>query len=170
MAWDLGKRNVPDTYEFARKLHRAATGDFQLTTDGWHPYRTAIPATFGQSLDYAVLAKDYVPNADRRRYSPPEIISITIRIQTGDPDESLICTSRVERHNRTLRTQIRRLTRLTDAHSKKWVNHEAALALYFAYYNFCQVHMTLKTTPAVRAGLTDHVWSVQELLRRIGAE
>ncbi len=170
VAWHLCKRSVPDTYEFARKLRRATTGAFQLTTDGWHPYRTAIPATFGQSLDYAVLVKDYVPNPDRRRYSPPEIISITIRIQTGDPDESLICTSHVERHNRTLRMQIRRLTRLTDAHSKKWVNHEAALALFFAYYNFCRVHMTLKTTPAVRAGLTDHVWPVQELLRRIGVE
>lgn len=169
VAWHLGKRNVPDTYEFARKLRRATTGAFQLTADGWHPYRAVIPATSGQTLDYAVPVKDYVPNPDRRRYSPPEITSITIRIQTGDPDESLIGTSHVERHNRTLRRQIRRLTRLTDAHSKKWANHEAALALFFDYYNFCRVHMTLKTTPAVRAGLADHVWPVQELLRRIGA-
>jgi hypothetical protein len=117
-----------------------------------------------------VLVNDYVPNPDQRRYSPPEIVSITIRIQTGDPDERLICTSHVERHNRTLRMQIRRLTRLTDAHSKKWENHEAAFGLFFAHYKFCRVHMTLKTTPVVEAGLTDHVWSVAQLLERVAAQ
>ena len=84
----------------------------------------------------------------------------------GAPDKDRICTCHVERHNLTIRMTVRRLTRLTNAHSKKWENHDAALALFFAYYNFCRVHMTLKTTPAVKAGMTDHVWSLAELLRR----
>jgi transposase-like protein/IS1 family transposase len=169
VAWHLGKRCQEDTQAFAHKLRAATTGSFQLTTDGWLPYRSAIPETFGQSLDYAVIIKDFVNNPDERRYSPPEIIHITIRIQTGDPERSMISTSHVERHNRTLRMQIRRLTRLTDAHSKKWENHEAALAFFIAYYNFVRVHSTIKTTPAVEAGLTDHVWSMGELLAKINA-
>jgi len=169
VAWHLGKRVEGDTWDFAKKLREATVGSFQLTTDGWLPYRTAIPVTFGRSLDYAVLVKDYkaLPE-DQRRYSPPEVVAVKVHIQTGNPDQDQICTSHVERHNRTIRMQIRRMTRLTDAHSKKWANHEAALAFFFAYYNFCRVHMTLKTTPAVAAGLTDHVWSVKELLEKIG--
>jgi transposase-like protein/IS1 family transposase len=173
IAWHLGKRSVQDTWEFAYKLRRATVGDFQLTTDGFHPYRAAIPATFGPSLDFAVLIKDYdAAPEDLRRYSPPEVVRITVRIQTGNPDRSQICTSHVERHNLTIRMQIRRLTRLTNGFSKKWENHEAALALFFAFYNFCRPHMTLteeaghKTTPAMAAGLADHVWSVAELLER----
>jgi hypothetical protein len=83
---------------------------------------------------------------------------------TGNPDEKRICTSHVERHNKTMRMQIRRRTRLTDGHSKKWENHEAALALFFAYYNFCRVHSTIETTPAVKAGLATEPWSVERLL------
>jgi IS1 family transposase len=164
IAWHVGKRCPEDTYEFAGKLRRATVGEFQLTTDGYTPYRTAIPATFGSSLDFAQLHKEYGAAEDERRYSPPVVTGITINIRTGDPEPSSICTSHVERHNRQIRMQTRRMTRLTDAHSKKWGHHEAALALFFAYYNFCRVHGTLKTTPAIAAGLTDHVWSVQELL------
>lgn len=173
VAWHLGKRSPEDILEFAQKLRRATAGDFQLTTDGYHPYRTAIPATFGQTLDFAVLIKDYdTAPEDQRRYSPPEVVQVTIRIQTGNPDPNQICTSHVERHNLTIRMQIRRLTRLTNAFSKKWTNHEAALGLFFAYYNYCRPHMTLtaeshsKTTPAMAAGLADRVWTVQELIER----
>src|ERR1019366_5672185 len=88
-------------------------------------------------------------------------------VHLGNPDPELICTSHVERHNKTLRMQIRRLTRLTDAHSKKWENHEAAVALFIAYYNFCRVHSTIKMTPAMKSGLTNHVWSVGELLTKM---
>src|SRR5580693_5485997 len=102
------------------------------------------------------------------RYSPPVVTGITIKIRSGNPEASSICTSHVERHNRQIRMQTRRLTRLVDAHSKKWENHQAALALFFAYYNLARVHSTIETTPAVAAGLTDHVWSVQELLARAG--
>jgi IS1 family transposase len=165
VAWHLGKRSVQDTWDFAEKLQRATTGRFQLTTDGFHPYRDAIPGTFGQGLDFAVQIKNYHSSPEEyRRYSPPEVVSVKVRVQTGHPDESQISTSHVERSNRTLRMQIRRMTRLTDAHSKKWENHEAALVLFFAYYNFCRVHSTLKTTPAVASGLTDEPWSVQRLI------
>jgi len=106
---------------------------------------------------------------ERRRYSPPTIREIIATPQIGNLDPALICTSHVERHNKTLRMQIRRLTRLTDGHSKKWENHEAALALFFAYYNFCRVHLTLKTTPAVASGLADRPWSVEDLLANVNA-
>src|SRR5882724_8885483 len=101
---------------------------------------------------------------DEHRYSPAVVTGVTIKIRTGDPDESLICTSHIERHNRQIRMQVRRLTRLVDAHSKKWENHEAALALFFAYYNFCRVHSTIKTTPAGASGLASEPWSVQRLI------
>lgn len=111
------------------------------------------------------------------RYSPGQVIDTYTVVLIGQSDMDLVCTSHAERHNLTLRMQIRRLTRLTNAHSKKWANHRAALALFFAFYNFCRVHTTLceeaklagsavrKVTPAMAAGLTDHVWSVEELLR-----
>jgi IS1 family transposase len=170
VAWHLGKRCPEDTLEFAEKLRSATTGRFQLTTDGYTPYRTAIPFVFGPRLDFAQLTKEYGTTEEgQRRYSPPEVIGITIAIRTGAPNPADICTSHVERHNRQIRMQVRRLTRLTDAHSKKWENHEAALALFFAYYNFCRVHMTLKDTPAVKAGLAAEPWSVMELLRRANA-
>jgi IS1 family transposase/transposase-like protein len=169
IAWHLGKRSVQDTYDFAKKLRRATSGNFQLTTDGFHPYRTAVPSVFGPWLDFAVLVKKYdeVPE-DQRKYSPSEVVSVTVRVQTGNPDESQICTSHVERSNLTLRMQIRRLTRLTNAHSKKWENHEAALALFFAYYNFCRVHSTIGCTPAVKSGLAKETWSVKQLLDEVG--
>jgi IS1 family transposase len=168
LAWHLGKRDVGDTDTFARRLREATTGSFQLTSDGWHPYRRAIPASFGTSLDFAVMIKDYAANPEEfRRYSPPDVVSVTVRVQTGNPDPAQICTSHVERSNLTLRMQIRRFTRLTNGHSKKWENHEAAIAFFFAYYNFCRVHSTLKTTPAVAAKLTDRTWSVEELLQQV---
>jgi IS1 family transposase len=167
LAFHLGKRCPEDTRSFAAKLHLATRGRFQLTTDGFRPYLTAIPEAFGNNIDFATLVKVYgETEGEPRRYSPGRIVETTATAQIGNPDPDSICTSHVERSNLTLRMQIRRLTRLTNAFSKKWENHEAALAFFFAYYNFCRVHMTLKTTPAVEAGLTDHVWSVQELLEK----
>lgn len=101
------------------------------------------------------------------RYSPGEVIDCYATPCIGSPDLEKTCTSHAERQNLNIRMQIRRMTRLTNGHSKKWENHDAALALYFAFHNFCRVHSTLKTTPAVAAGLTDHVWSVGELLAAI---
>jgi hypothetical protein len=135
-------------------------------TDGFTPYRTAIPAIFnGRRIDYATLVKVYGESEEgSRRYSPSEIIGTIETPLLGEPEEARICTSHVERSNKTLRMQIRRLTRLTDAHSKKLANHGSAMALFFAYYNFCRVHMTLKATPAKAAGLTTETWSLERLL------
>ncbi len=181
LAWHMGKRSPEDTREFAERLSHATSGRFQLTTDGYTPYRNAMPATLGGRIDFAQLVKVYANSETEGRYSPGEVVdTYAVQIE-GDPDEDFICTSHVERHNLTIRMQIRRYTRLTNAFSKKWTNHEAMLGLFFAYYNFCRVHMTLtestreeeerplrKITPAMAAGLTDHVWSVAELLAVVG--
>jgi transposase-like protein/IS1 family transposase len=169
LAWHLGKRCPMDTLEFADKLYAATSGRFQLTTDGYTPYRTVIPTMFGARVDFATLVKVYGESEEesRRRYSPPRIIEVVATVRTGNPDPDRICTSHVERSNLTIRMMVRRMTRLTNAFSKKWENHEAALALFFAYYNFCRVHMTLKTTPAVAIGLTDHPWTMAQLLQRV---
>ena len=137
-----------------------------MTTDGYTPYRTAIPAILGgRGIDYATLVKAYGESEEgSRRYSPATIIGTIETPLMGEPNEARICTSHVERSNKTLRMQIRRPTRLTDAHSKKLANHEAAMALFFAYYNFCRRHMTLKMTPAKAAGLTTETWSLERLL------
>ncbi len=173
VTWHVAKRTPDATLEFAEKLRRATTGRFQLTTDGFTPYRSEMPFVFGPRIDFAQLVKVYAsPQGEnsQARYSPGDVVDTYSVTVTGEPDEDRICTSHAERGNLTLRMQIRRLTRLTNAHSKKWENHEAAMALFFAYYDFCRPHQTLteeaevKTTPAMKAGLTDHVWSVEELL------
>ncbi len=159
---------------FAEKLARATAGRFQLSTDGFTPYRTAIPNALGWRVDFARLVKVYgFPEGDDRRYGPPEVVSAVATPAYGNPDMNKVCTSHVERHNLTARMMIRRMTRLTNAFSKKWENHEAAMALFFAFYNYCRPHMTLteaagtKTTPAMASGLADRVWTVAELLERV---
>lgn len=164
VAWHLGKREPADAYIFSDKLRYATAGKFQLTTDGWPAYPGAIRATFGESLDYAQLAKVYRHDENDRRYSPPQVIDVIVNVRTGNPDQNRICTSHIERHNLSIRMAVRRMTRLTNGHSRKWENHEAALALFFAYYNFCRVHSTIRKTPAVAAGLASETWSVEQLL------
>jgi IS1 family transposase/transposase-like protein len=167
IAWHLGKRSPQDTWLFAEKLAHATSGRFQLTTDGYTPYRTAIPGTLGGRVDFARLVKVYaIPEGEERRYSPPQVVAAVPTLCCGDPDPDLICTSHVERSNLSIRMSVRRMTRLTNAFSKKWENHEAALALFFGYYNYCRVHMTLRATPAIAAGLTTETWSLRELLER----
>jgi transposase-like protein/IS1 family transposase len=169
LTYHVGKRDPFHTQVFAEKLSNATSGRFQLTTDGYRPYLTAIPEALGGRVDYATLVKVYgdATEEEKRRYSPGRIIEIKSTIQTGNPDREFICTSFVERSNKTLRMQIRRLTRLTDAHSKKWENHGAAISLFIAYYNFCRKHSTIKTTPAVAAGLTSEPWTVERLLEAV---
>jgi transposase-like protein/IS1 family transposase len=171
LAWHLDKRTPDATIWFAEKLADATAGRFQLSTDGFRPYQSAIPLVFGQGIDFAQLVKTYA-NAPQRdaatRYSPGEVIDVQTIVRIGNPDPGKVCTSHSERANLSIRMAVRRMTRLTNAHSKKWENHRAALALWFAYYNFCRVHGTLKSTPAVAADLTDHTWSVAELLSKIG--
>jgi transposase-like protein/IS1 family transposase len=168
LAWHVGKRTPSATQEFADKLRHATSGRFQLTTDGFRPYFTAIRESFDGTIDYAQLIKVYATPQEggQTRYSPGEVVDAYPVICTGTPDEARICTSHAERANLTMRMTIRRLTRLTNAHSKKWTNHEAALGLYFGWYNFCRVHQTLRSTPAVKAGLAIHTWTLAELLEQ----
>jgi IS1 family transposase len=165
LAWHLGKRNRQDTLQFIVKLRRATEGKFQLTTDGWPSYPDAVERVFGSEIDYAQLIKVYGASRDgEQRYSPAEIVDVEVVPRAGMPDFERVCTSHIERQNLTMRMQIRRLTRLTNAFSKKWENLRAAVALHFAYYNFCRVHSSLRVTPAMEAGITDHVWTIAELL------
>jgi len=172
LAHHVGKRTPDDALEFAEKLRRATRpARFQLSTDGFTPYPGAVDAVFGPNIDYGQIVKVFGPTAEQGtagRYSPGQILSVDRTAVIGNPDQDRICTSHCERQNKTLRMQIRRYTRLTDGHSKKWENHEAAVALYLAYFNFCRVHSTIKTAPACFAGVTDHVWSVAELLQTVG--
>jgi transposase-like protein/IS1 family transposase len=164
----LGRRSFEDTWAFVKKLDKVtADSSFQITTDGFAQYQTTIPIDLAhKQIDFAQLIKVYAtPDSHEHRYSPPVVVDIITSIIHGNPDPKRICTSTVERNNLTIRMQMRRFTRLTNAFSKKWENLKAALALFFAHYNFCRKHSSIrKQTPAMASGLTDHVWSIQELL------
>jgi transposase-like protein/IS1 family transposase len=165
LAWHLGQRDMTDTETFTEKLNDATSGRFQLTTDGWKPYENAVSYSLGTRVDFAQLIKVYAANPDgEQKYSPPVVVETITKIQIGDPDPSRICTSIVERSNLSMRTSIRRLTRLTNGFSKKWENLKAMLALYFAYYNFVRIHSSIRCTPAMEAGITQHVWTLRDLL------
>jgi len=166
LAWHLGRRTEADTVAFTEKIAAATTGSFQITTDGFGPYEHAVVLSLGvQKVDFAQLVKLYKANPENEtRYSPAECTGCKKVPVYGNPDPKNISTSHVERSNLTMRMQIRRLTRLTNAFSKKWTKLYAMMALYFGWYNFCRVHGTLRVTPAMEAGLTDHVWEIKELL------
>ena len=139
---------------------------FQISTDGFKPYVAAICDTLEDRVSgFAQIIKVYKQPADgERRYSPGEIVDTEVVPIFGNPDPDRICTSIVERQNLTIRMQMRRLTRLTNAFSKKWENLWAAYCLHFAYYNFCRLHRSLRVTPAMEAGITHRVWSISDLL------
>jgi len=162
----LGRRNQATTDIFIEGLrHATAHQNFQVTTDGFKPYRSAITTTLHDRCDFAQLIKVYgAPSEGEGRYSPAEVTSTEVVPVMGRPDPSRICTSIVERQNLTIRMQMRRLTRLTNAFSKKWDNLWSAYCLHFAYYNFCRIHRSIRVTPAMESGLTDHVWELAELL------
>ena len=165
LAWHLGRRTIRDTEAFTEKIDAATTGRFQITTDGFSAYPDAISLSLGTRVDFAQLIKVYAsPRDGEQRYSPPEVVDAIPVPRIGRPVPRRISTSHVERQNLSMRMCIRRLTRLTNAFSKKWQNLKAALALYFAYYNFCRVHQTLRVTPAMEQGIADRVWTLGELL------
>jgi IS1 family transposase len=174
LAWFLGKRDRASTEVFIADVKRSTRGRLQLSTDAFKPYRPVVSLVFeDREIDYAQIVKVYATKDDHR-YSPGEVIGTEKTACCGDPDPDKICTSHVERHNLSMRMQNRRLTRLTNAFSKKWANHQAALGLYFAAYNFVRPHGALtkdvggeKTTPAMKAGLTDQPWTLLELLQAI---
>jgi IS1 family transposase len=168
LAWHLGRRTEGDTIAFTEKLAHATSGSFQVTTDGFKPYQHAIVMSLGaQHVDFAQLVKLYsnTPEGPQTRYSPADCTGAKKVPIYGNPDPDKVCTSHVERMNLNIRMDSRRMTRLTNAFSKKWTKLCAMMSLYFAYYNFCRVHKTLRVTPAMEAGITDHIWSLRELLR-----
>jgi IS1 family transposase len=164
-SWAVGKRDAGTAYEFMNDLAERLANRVQLTTDGHRAYLEAVESAFGNNVDYAMLIKLYGGDSSPdTKYSPAECIGTkTIKI-TGSPKDAKISTSHVERHNLTMRMSMRRFARLTNAFSKKLENHVAGLSLYFMYYNFCRVHQTLRVTPAMEAGITDHVWEIEEIV------
>lgn len=162
----IGKRDQRTTDVFIEGLKQATSGNFQITTDGFAPYRSAITTTLGHKVDFAMLIKVYRATPEgERRYSPAEVVSTEVVPVVGNPDPAKICTSHIERQNLSLRMGTRRFTRLVNSFSKKFENHCAAIMLWFAYYNFCRIHQTLRVTPAMAAGIADHPWEVAELLK-----
>ena len=165
MKW--GKGNLETTLKFISNLKDKLknNGRIQLTSDGFKPYLEAIELFFGGEIDFAQLIKTYSSdNVGRGRYSPPQVSGVLSKILSGEPNERNISTSYIERQNLTIRMQMRRFTRLTNAFSKKLENLKAALALHFAHYNFMRIHSTLRVTPAMEAGITDNIWSWEDLL------
>lgn len=162
----MGKRDQNTTNVFVEGIRQATSRKrFQITTDGFAPYRNAIPDTLGDRCDFAMLIKVYrAASEGEGRYSPAEVSSVEVVPVMGQPDPDRICTSIIERSNLSLRMGLRRFTRLTNGFSKKWENHWAAVSLWYTFYNFCRVHKSLRVTPAMAAGISDHVWSVRELL------
>ena len=162
----LGRRTQATTDAFIEGLRHATSSQrFQISTDGFQPYRSAITTTLSDRCDFAQLIKVYTQDPEgQRRYSPPDVTHTEKVPVMGNPDPAKICTSHVERQNLTIRMQMRRLTRLTNAFSKKWENLWAAYCLHFAYYNFCRIHKTLRVTPAMESGITSRVWTLADLL------
>jgi len=169
LSFVVGKRTSENAYALAADLRSRLVTRPQITSDGYAPYINAIDVAFGVDVDFAQLVKTYqAPAGDdaAHRYSPSAIRSIEKTVIRGRPDESKISTSYIERFNLTTRMALRRFTRLTNGFSKKLENHRAAISLHIAHYNVCRIHETLRTTPAMALGVTDHVWTIGELIER----
>jgi IS1 family transposase len=166
LSYLCGGRDASWACQFMEDLASRVSSRIQITTDGHRAYAEAVEGAFGMDVDYAMLIKLYGAPSDQpdTRYSPAACIGTRTGILSGNPDQKHISTSYVERMNLNLRMGLRRFTRLTNAFSKKFENHCHAVAIYFAYYNFCRIHQTLRVTPAMEAGLTDHIWSLTELV------
>ena len=166
----VGDRSGQSAIAMMDDLRSRLANRVQLTTDGHKAYLEAVEGAFGGGVDYAQLVKLYGPTVTAPgRYSPAECVGARKVTVEGKPDKKHVSTSYVERQNLTMRMSMRRFTRLTNAFSKKLDNHIHALALYFAFYNFCRIHKTLKVTPAMAAGITDKLWSLEDIAERIKA-
>lgn len=166
VSWLVGDRDADYAQAFMNDLASRLATRVQMTTDGLKAYLEAIEGAFGCDVDFAQLVKLYgnAPESSKGRYSPAECTGIKKTKITGKPDEKHISTSYVERQNLTMRMSMRRFTRLTNGFSKKLENHCHALALYFVHYNFMRIHKTLRVTPAMAAGITDRVWSWEDII------
>jgi IS1 family transposase len=165
-SFHVGRRTGNDTAEFVADLKGRIVNRPQITSDAFQPYYGTIMQVFGNNVDYAQIHKVFASelNTGRGRYSPPILMKCEREPIIGNPDNEHIATSYVERQNLTMRMQMRRFTRLTNGFSKKRVNHAAAVCLHFAHYNFVRVHRPLRCTPAMAAGVTDRLWSIETLL------
>ena len=169
-SWLVAGRDAGSAYEFMQDLAKRLSNRVQLTTDGHRAYLTAVEDAFGGGVDYAMLVKIYGAIEGESRYSPAECISCREVSVSGRPDPKHISTSHIERQNLTMRMQMRRFTRLTNGFSKKIENHIAHTAIHFMHYNFCRVHQSLRVTPAMEAGIADHVWNIGEMLSMLDAK
>jgi len=172
ISWLVGGRDAEYAHTFMLDLAERVDGRFQLTTDGLRAYVEAVETAFGAGVDYAQLVKIYGegPKTPERKYSPSEFVCGKLQTVTGNPDIKHISTSHIERSNLTMRMAVRRYTRLTNAFSKKFENHMHMVAIYTVFYNWLRIHKTLSVTPAMEAGLTDHVWEWSEIIEAMDAE
>ena len=171
LSWIVGDRGAETAYRFISDVAGRLANRVQLTTDGHKVYLDAIERSFGNDIDYAMLVKTYgeAPREGAEvRYSPAVCMGAKKEPITGNPDMRHVSTSFVERQNLTMRMSMRRFTRLTNAFSKKVENHCAAIALHFMHYNFCRQHQTLRVSPAMAAGVTDHIWEIGEIVDLLG--
>lgn len=168
--WFIGNRDASAAYHFMHDLQERLASRVQLTTDGHKAYLSAVEDAFGSQIDYAQLIKIYGnevgPNQKHAeiRYSPAQCMGARKTVIAGQPDYKHVSTSHTERQNLSMRMGMRRFTRLTNAFSKKLENLENNVALYFMHYNFCKIHGSLRVTPAMEAGICDHVWSLEEVI------
>jgi IS1 family transposase len=161
----VGGRDGRWAQEFMQDCASRIKGRVQITTDGHRAYLDAVEDAFGADVDYAQLQKIYgAPTENDTRYSPATCIGCEMKTVSGNPDPNYVSTSYVERHNLTMRMGMRRFTRLTNGFSKKIDNHIAMVAIHAVYYNFARIHKKLRITPAMAAGLSDHIWSLEEIV------
>lgn len=163
-SWFIGDRTAETGKMLTCDLANRLTNRVQVTSDGHRAYLEAMDAAFGDEVDYSQLVKIYGPAPEgKRRYSPPQFIKSVKTCCTGSPDMRHVSTSFAERANLSIRMGNRRMTRLTNAFSKKIENHVYAMAIYFMHYNFVRIHQTLRVTPAMAAGVTDKLWSLEDM-------
>jgi IS1 family transposase len=166
ISWLLGSRDAGCATALLSDLQERVTNRIQLTTDGHRMYLTAVPDAFGPTgIDYAMLVKIYGNDLEgQKRYSPAQCLGVQASTILGDPDPKHVSTSYVERQNLTMRMNMRRFTRLTNAFSNKLENHGHTVALFYMHYNFCRIHQSLRVTPAMETGISQHVWSIPEII------
>lgn len=168
ISWFVGDRSASSAYHFMHDIQPRLANRVQMTTDGHRAYLSAVESAFGADIDYGMLVKLYSETVDgsgpERKYSPGVCMGARKTFITGKPDYKHISTSYAEKMNQTIRSNMRRYTRLSNGHSKKLENHEHALAIFFQFYNFARINSAHRVTPAMELGISDHVWSVEEIV------
>ena len=167
--WIIGKRSIENAVIFIKQLKSTLNGNRpQISSDSFKAYINAIDIAFGCDVDYAIITKEYdLEHVGPGRYAPPRVAGCVKKVIIGNPSQENICTSYIERSNLTMRTMMRRFTRLALGFSKKLENLKAAVALYFTYYNFCWIPRTTRITPAMAVGITSSPWTIKKLFEKV---